>query len=61
MAFTDGDADGYGLAQERKYGLVSTIKDEISPEGGVSVRRSGLVFLNLGERRGLQYVVILPD
>ena len=35
----DGDADGYGLAQERKYGLVSTIKDEIT-EGDVSVRRS---------------------
>jgi hypothetical protein len=44
---SDSDGDGFTLADELKLGLSSVIDDNIS-EGGISVRRSAKVFVNLG-------------
>jgi hypothetical protein len=44
---SDSDGDGFTLADELKLGLSSVIDDSIS-EGGISVRRSAKVFVNLG-------------
>jgi hypothetical protein len=44
---SDSDGDGFTLADEIKLGLSSVIDDNIS-EGGISVRRSAKVFVNLG-------------
>ena len=43
----DGDSDGFRMVQEKRFGLVPVIKDEVA-EGGVSIRRSALTFLNFG-------------
>ena len=44
---SDSDGDGFSLGEELKLGLSSVIDDNIS-EGGISVRRSAKVFVNLG-------------
>ena len=44
---SDPDGDGFTLAEELKLGLSSVIDDNIS-EGGISVRRSAKVIVNLG-------------
>ncbi len=44
---SDPDEDGFSLADERRLGLSSVIKDDVSA-GGVSVRRSAKVIVNLG-------------
>ena len=44
---SDSDGDGFTLGEELKLGLSSVIDDNIS-EGGISVRRSAKVFVNLG-------------
>ena len=44
---SDSDGDSFSLAEELKLGLSSVIDDNIS-EGGISVRRSAKVFVNLG-------------
>ena len=43
----DGDGDGISLAKERRFGLNPSIEDDVT-EGGVSIRRSGKVFMNFG-------------
>jgi hypothetical protein len=48
----DPDLDGYSLAEEGKFGLSPTVKDEFH-EGGVSIRRSGITFLNLSGAKKL--------
>ena len=48
----DPDLDGYSLAEEGKFGLSPTVKDEIH-EGGVSIRRSRITFLNLSGAKKL--------
>ena len=44
---SDSDGDGFTLGEELKLGLSSVIDDNIS-EGGISVRRSAKVIVNLG-------------
>ena len=44
---SDSDGDGFSLSEELNLGLSSVIDDNIS-EGGISVRRSAKVFVNLG-------------
>lgn len=41
------DSDGFILGDERRFGLNGSIEDNVS-EGGVSIRRSGLLSVNLG-------------
>ena len=53
----DGDGDGFGMAEELQYGLASTIKDEIA-EGGVSIRRSGKLFMNFS---GAKRITVSSD
>ena len=53
----DGDLDGFSLKEEREYGLVATIKDEIA-EGGISIRRSKMTFMNFG---GAKKLIIKSD
>ena len=44
---SDPDGDGISIARERQFGLSGVIDDNIS-EGGVSIRRSSLTFMNFG-------------
>ena len=44
---SDPDGDGFSLADERKFGLSGVIDDNVT-EGGISMRRSKKVFVNLG-------------
>jgi hypothetical protein len=43
----DADADGFTLAEERKYGINPLIKDSLI-EGGISVRRTRLIAMGTG-------------
>ena len=52
-ATSDSDGDGFNLGEEKYLGLSSVIKDEIL-QGGASIRRSSLVFANLGGAKKLE-------
>ncbi|MDA7791131.1 SUMF1/EgtB/PvdO family nonheme iron enzyme [Opitutales bacterium] len=52
-ATSDSDGDGFNLGDEKYLGLSSVIKDEII-QGGASIRRSSLVFANLGGAKKLE-------
>ena len=49
---TDPDGDGFNLAEEAKFGLAPNVPDEIA-EGGVSIRRAGMVFMNFSDAKRL--------
>lgn len=51
-SFSDLDADGFTLEQEVRFGLNPSIEDNVT-EGGISMRRSKKVFVNLGGARKL--------
>ena len=44
---SDPDADGFSVADERRLGLSAVIDDNIT-EGGISIRRSAKMIVNLG-------------
>ena len=52
MGDGDPDVDGYTLAEEAKFGLSPSVPDEIY-EGGISIRRSKMTFLNLSGAKKL--------
>ena len=51
-ASSDLDGDGFHLEHEVRLGLNPSIKDNVT-EGGISIRRSSKVFVNLGGARKL--------
>jgi hypothetical protein len=51
-ASSDLDGDGFHLENEVRLGLNPSIKDNVT-EGGISIRRSSKVFVNLGGARKL--------